>query len=1403
MRPWLKKTLIASGAAMLLVIALLVAGAAYLNTAAMRERLLAAVNGHIRGRLSLADHHISLLSGKIRLAGAVLTDEAGQPVLSIESLQGRVFWPALARRTVHIASLAVEQSLLDLRHDAQDQLNILRILNLGEPGGAEAAAEDRPIPFQVYLEDLQWQLEKIFYQRSTAGLAVEGHKVAIRGGGDSAVPDGDLELKVGRLAVQAPDVDQRLENLALSAAYQPKRTPPITLALTAGQSRVTLEGRIDPHGDSYQMAADAQLDLSLSDIQPWLPASVGLRGRAAGHITAQGALADPQAAVDLTVVDGAVTDLAVQRLHLEARLAQRQVALKLLQAQGPWGDVELSGDLDLRPLFPQSLADPSGSSDGLAYRGALIVRELIPQRIQALPFPLEGKWQGPLTIKGKGFDPGKMEAEAEVDLKVAGLRAFEGAPGADGSLTGAAQWRSGRLLVSRLAASLGQTTVQATGELDTTRRTFATNAAVSSAQLARLGDFFDIYLPEGSATAKLHGQGPWQHPQAHLDLRGANLSMAGWRFGELTATADLGADGVIQVPNLVLKHREGTLQGNGRLRLFKADGDPLSDPGFALNLDGRRLNLGDFYAGLPVNMLIAARLRAGGTFGRPTAALELADSPVRWRDLDLSAKGAAAWADGRLTISALRLAKGRSAADFKGSARWQDKPDGPWRDDPLLTAELKATTLYLEDFLPKSKGPLALAAEVKGPATRLKGTFHLDGKDLRLRGQALESIALSGRLEAQTLRVERLAVALAPRQELTGSGWYAFDERFGASLRADNLDLRHVAVLQRAYPIDGRLNLSADAQGSLEHPQALAKVLIRKPLINGKAWDDFTVEAQLRDRQLSLAADLTFQLNGQARTDTGRFELTADFDQTDLAPYLALGLDDQWGGQLSGSLRASGDWHTPKALKADLTLRETHLSYQKSNLIGVDKLQVHMADGVVHLPQTRLTLLQQGYLTAAATGRLEKDIAASLTGRLPLAALAPFTDSVERASGELQIDLRAEGPWNAVQWQADLEPVEMGCIFTDLDQTVRHLNGRVRLNPRVLSVEGLSGMLDDGRFALNGTVALAEWQPTRFALTFSAQALPLHWPDTMDLTVGAELSLKGEAHQAMLNGQLVLLEGSYYKDVRYDLLSLRLVQPQRAEKVPETTPSQAWMHSTSLDLTVTHRYPFLVDNNLARLEIVPDLKLTGTAANPLIDGRAYVRSGEVLFQGRSFEVQRGVVDFLNPRRIEPTLDILAKAQIRQWMVSLSLTGTPDNLLLKLSSDPPESDANILSLILLGRTNAESAANTGEGSSSSKQMMASLMASTLSDDIKEKTGVDIFEMETGPTEDDDSEERVQLTVGKNLTPRLAIKYELETDDVERVQRAISEYRLLEHIVASGFQDTAGNYGGELIFRVQFR
>ena len=51
--------------------------------------------------------------------------------------------------------------------------------------------------------------------------------------------------------------------------------------------------------------------------------------------------------------------------------------------------------------------------------------------------------------------------------------------------------------------------------------------------------------------------------------------------------------------------------------------------------------------------------------------------------------------------------------------------------------------------------------------------------------------------------------------------------------------------------------------------------------------------------------------------------------------------------------------------------------------------------------------------------------------------------------------------------------------------------------------------------------------------------------------------------------------------------------------------------------------------------------------------------------------------------------------------------------------------------------------------------------------------------------------------------MTVKYAVSSKDGEIIQRAITEYKLLENILVSGFQDNQGIFGTELVFRVEFR
>jgi autotransporter translocation and assembly factor TamB len=470
--------------------------------------------------------------------------------------------------------------------------------------------------------------------------------------------------------------------------------------------------------------------------------------------------------------------------------------------------------------------------------------------------------------------------------------------------------------------------------------------------------------------------------------------------------------------------------------------------------------------------------------------------------------------------------------------------------------------------------------------------------------------------------------------------------------------------------------------------------------------------------------------------------------------------------------------------------------------MSTDNFHMRIADGVVAVSSGGVKIMSDGYMDLSASGNLSSDLSVRADGRLPVAALAPFTDALADARGAVTLQATAGGPLSALQWRADLALDKIGFAVPALAQSVQNLNGKLKVSPREITIESLSGGLDGGRFVLDGRVELDRYAPTRGEMTLQARKLPLQWPGTMDAVVNGDLKLSGASEKALLSGRLDLVEGTYYKDVSLNLWSA-VSQPRRAESVTAAEAPAPWMNDVDLAINVGYRNPFLVDNNMARLQIVPDLKISGTLARPVLNGRAEVTEGEIIFRRKSFVVATGVVDFTNPYKIEPTLDVVSQSRIRHWLLSLSVSGTPDRLVFELSSDPPESDNDILSLILFGRTQTEIAGGDTTGSQTTAQMLATLVATTWGESLKETTGMDILELDTGAADDSEASDRIQVTVGKKLGRRLTIKYAVESTSGEMIQRAISEYRFVEQLLASGYQDSKGDYGGELLFRIEFR
>jgi autotransporter translocation and assembly factor TamB len=505
---------------------------------------------------------------------------------------------------------------------------------------------------------------------------------------------------------------------------------------------------------------------------------------------------------------------------------------------------------------------------------------------------------------------------------------------------------------------------------------------------------------------------------------------------------------------------------------------------------------------------------------------------------------------------------------------------------------------------------------------------------------------------------------------------------------------------------------------------------------------------------------------------------------------------------LSGLVTLKGNANAVKDVKATIDLSDLQLFYQKAALIQAKAIKARVAHGTLSTAGIELTLLTGGLLELKGSATIDGPIDLACHTRIPLADVGPFVEDLSDITGSVELTGRIVGTFSRPDFEGRLDLSDIGLTVPVLLQKVHDLKGRIAISKGALRFESLSGFLDTGRFAAKGQMAYEGLQLQEIHLTLDADALPLELPDTLSVLLNSRLTLDGEPEKCETKGEIVMLEGVYFKEVKFNLFDA-VSKPKRTVEAPKAPLTVAFLKNMLLDIAVRNRDPLLIQNNLADLELKPDLHLGGSLNNPVIDGRAKVQSGSMYFQKKTFEVQKGVIDFVNPYKTEAEIDIVGETQVRSWKIILGLKGSPDDLLLTLTSVPEESNSDILSLLLFGKTGHELASGQGSGKRSTSQIMTEMLADAFSSDLKETAGVDILELESTDGQDSESAGGLKVTLGKHLSQRMTVKYSVETKDGESIQRAISEYKFLEHILASGFQDTQGVYGGELVFRIEFR
>lgn len=1385
-----------------MVAIVLSSGVVWIQSDHGRHWLESQLNTLIPGTIVVAGLDISLLQPSLSIEGAVVKDPQGRVLAGVSHFSAGLDWQGLMQREVRVDNILLQEPWADVAILKNGNLNLMTALVPSDPEKKPEPSASGELPFNIVSDSVQLRNAHFTFTSADEALHLEATGLNISGAGNFKKKSGKLELSVDAIRLRNGDMQPLPTNLQLKAQLDGEQLKIATFKLVSGQTTVSLSGAADQLYTEPTIDAVLTLDSQLAELARIVPLAGDYSGKLDTELSVQGKVANPEGNVKLSLGQALLAGQPLGSGEINVVLQDRQVAIDQAALRLADGSVDLGGTVDLQQAFPTGFLSPPQDLNAIAYDLKLIhdiphLNAWLQQYVD-----LQGATDGQLSLTGRGIVPEKISAK--VSLQAAGRQLI--APGMDQPVDAAlkltAQMDGGTVTVSELNADTDGLKLAGNGRFQLDEQQVAAKLSLTANDLARALAVAGIESVDGALTVDLQVDGSVQRPQFAADLSSENLKFSSYSLGDMHVTANMDEDGLLQLTTLQLQNKSSRINGQAMLRLLPVPEGGGIDPNFVnkLELSLATVSPADFMQTAPINGTIDGDLQVDGSLNSlqgdlALTATGLSNDAVTIGDINSRIR----LMDGTVYIDKLQLDNKGSVLQASGNVKALRPGALQPLADPLLDITVDAEKLDPADFIDSAKGDFSFKAVVQGSFAKPVGQITLTGKDARLSGQPLEKLVVDARFKDERLWLDQLQAILVAGEQLKGSGSIGLDKTMDLSLQSTPVSVSSIQPLQELFPGKAKLQLDVSAKGKVDDPDVEGQLVVSDIVVREQALEDGHFSFSLHDMLAKMQGTLNFDLQGAYDLNKGDFNGRLFFDRTETAAYFkAVGQPDLHG-TLSGEVKADGNIRNAEQASVQVDLSALHLFFKEVSLLESDRIALQLADRQLSVPPLTLSLLSSGKLQVQGDARLDGALNLQVDGQIPLAVAGYFNAELSDATGSISLQAKLIGTPADPLVNGRIDMDNVGMTVPGLVQKLHDLNGRIVMTPTTIRVEALKGFLDTGSFAANGTVAHEKFVPTEANLDLTAKALPVEVADTLSLLLNADIKVSGKNRQGAVSGEIILLEGLYYKDMEINLLEIA-TDRKRSVAPPEKPVTLPYLDSVTLDVKVKNRQPFYVQNNLADLQIEPDLRVIGDLNRPIIGGRALVKSGTITFQKKTFDVKKGVIDFVNPYRTEAVVDIESVAAIRNWLITLTIKGPLDNLELSLSSVPAESDSDILSLILFGRTGQELVGGEGGGKRSNAQIMAGMIADTFGDDIKKNTGLDILELETGEGEDAAG---TTVTVGKNLSDRMTLKYAVESSDGAVVQRAITEYKLLERILLSGFQDNEGVFGGELMFRIEFR
>ena len=792
-----------------------------------------------------------------------------------------------------------------------------------------------------------------------------------------------------------------------------------------------------------------------------------------------------------------------------------------------------------------------------------------------------------------------------------------------------------------------------------------------------------------------------------------------------------------------------------------------------------------------------------------------------------SLEGDVTYSPEQLTLARGHLRRAGMETDLEGTlalTRWSFLPANAWSGDanfekipienlqPLLGWSFPASGLLTGQFHgrgtrdePGVTGLFDLAAaKVYGVSfNRLRGQLSLQPDEVKIANAELR-IFEPGKEAGRGAGI------------VTGSAGYRFADRtisldlVGAALPLENFE----KLQSPRIPVGGQVSFRLKASGPVLAPTADGTFRVVDLRVGQEVIGSFDggVTSDGRIAKLDLGSAMsTGAISGGytlGLADPYPLHGKVSITNIDLDPYLltALHFTDLTGhGLADGEIAVDGTLKQPEKIILDAKFSRLLMTYAGVQLENV---------GPVHLRSSREQLqVDQATLRGSATNiQVEGTVQYSgrravnlkLNGTLDLRLLSGNVPSLD-ARGTAQINAAFEGTLDRPRVNGRVHFEDASARVVDFPTGLSAIKGDLIFDATRLFFDNVTAEAGGGTLHLGGSVSYLE-RPLRYDITARTDRTRIRYPEGMSWLAGGVLRLTGTPSAAVLSGRVSIDRVTLIQGLE---VAGMLVSAKEGISGPAT--SSSFLRNLQFDVEAVSTPGARMEWPGAELEAEANLRVRGTWEHPIILGHIHLLSGDLSFHGNRYRVARGDLNFANPFRLDPVVNVEASTTIQQYEITLNFNGPASKLTLAYRSDPPLPGNDIVTLLAIGQTSSEGEVRGGgtgsaqSATSGASAILSEAISSQLGGRLEKLFGITRFRVDPGlagvGSTGSEQNAAARITVEQRVTRDLTITY---VSNVSSTQQQVIqvEYNVNRNVSLVALRDQNGTFGIDIKIKKRF-